>query len=89
LQRTRTNRSTRSGFHKPEKVLSNQSSAPEGGDAEKGKAAEEEFDLAEVLKSGQEKQDEAGLKRKQVGVVWEDLEVVGAGQSPRFCTLRV
>lgn len=81
LQRTRTNRSTRSaaGFHKAEKVLSHQSSAPDPSDAEKGKAEEDEFDLAETLKSGQQKHEEAGLKTKQVGVVWEDLEVIGAG----------
>lgn len=79
LQRVRTGRSARSGFHKPEKVLSNQSSVPDHSNAEKGKADEEEFDLAETLKTGQQKHEEAGLRTKQVGVVWEDLEVIGAG----------
>lgn len=80
LQRFNSRRSARSasGFHQPAKVLS-ASSGPDPSDAEKGKAGEDEFDLAEVLRSGREKSDEAGIKRKQVGVVWEDLEVVGAG----------
>lgn len=80
LQRFNSRRSMRSnsGFPKAKKVVS-ASSGPDPSDAEKGKATEEEFDLAEVLKSGMQKSDEAGIKRKQVGVVWEDLEVIGAG----------
>lgn len=75
----RSVRSMRSGFQKAEKIRS-ASSGPDPSDAEKGKAGEEEeFNLAEVLRSGREKKDEAGIKRKQVGVVWEDLEVIGAG----------
>mgnify|MGYP002718889215 CR=1 FL=1 len=81
LHRSNTRRSTRSGFAKAEKVMSTQSSAPDASDAEKGKAGEEEeFDLAEVLRSGKEEREKAGLKRKQIGVVWEDLEVIGAGK---------
>jgi len=80
LQRFSSRRSMRSnsGFPKTEKVMS-ASSGPDPSDAEKGKAGEAEFDLAEVLRSGMAKSDDAGIKRKQVGVVWEDLEVVGAG----------
>ena len=80
LQRYSSRRSVRSGFLKAEKIRS-VSSGPDPSDAEKGRAAaeEEEFNLAEVLRSGREKKDEAGIKRKQVGVVWEDLEVIGAG----------
>lgn len=46
---------------------------------ENAKADQEEFDVAEVLPKGREKQDQAGIKHKAVGVSWEDLEVVGAG----------
>lgn len=78
LERVNTRRSIRSGFHKPEKVLPTTSAAPDPSDAEKGKE-KEDFDLVEILRSGKEKSQEAGIKRKQVGVVWEDLEVIGAG----------
>jgi len=82
LSRFESRRSVRSmqrGFSKAEKIRS-ASSGPDPSDAEKGKAGEEEeFNLSEVLRSGREKKDEAGIKRKQVGVVWEDLEVIGAG----------
>lgn len=81
LQRSTTRRSIRSGFVKPEKVTSTVSRHEDAvGEAEKGqKKDEDEFDLAEVLQSGSEKRDEAGIKKKRVGVVWEDLEVVGGG----------
>ncbi|KAL7421564.1 ATP-binding cassette transporter snq2 [Cryptotrichosporon argae] len=58
-----------------EKVVSTDGSH----DVEKGRAAEEEFNLADVLRSGRARQDEAEIKHKNVGVVWEDLEVIGAG----------
>jgi len=87
LQRSNTRRSIRSGFVKPEKVISTVSERDNtannnngASDAEKGQKKEEgEFDLAEVLRSGREKSDEAGIKKKRVGVVWEDLEVIGSG----------
>ena len=68
-------RSVASGFAKPDRVISN-ASVP---DVEKGKKEEDEFDLPLVLRSGRERADEAGIKHKSVGVVWEDLEVIGAG----------
>lgn len=43
------------------------------------KAEDGEFNLSDTLRSGRSKQDEAGIKRKAVGVVWDDFEVVGAG----------
>ena len=81
LQRIPTRRSIRSGFVKPEKTLSTSSSGPTPGDAEKGRAGgeEEEFDLVQTLRTGKEKSDQAGIKHKAIGVVWEDLEVIGAG----------
>lgn len=77
LQRVGTRRSTRSGFAKPERVLS-ASSAGVPQDVEK-QDEKEEFNLAETLQSGRQKNDEAGIKHNQVGVAWEDLEVIGAG----------
>ena len=82
LQRQSTRRSTRSmsisGFNRAEKTTTRQSNQPDGG--EKGmKTEDDEFNLAEVLRSGKEKNDEAGIKHKKVGVVWEDLEVIGGG----------
>ncbi|OCF78442.1 ATP-binding cassette transporter [Kwoniella mangroviensis CBS 8886] len=76
LHRPTTRRSIASAFsNRPERQISHFSAA----DAEKAKADEEEFDLAEVLRSRRENYDQAGIKRKDVGVVWEDLEVIGAG----------
>lgn len=72
LQRQNTRRSS---FGAKTKQV--ESADPEKG--EKPAAAEEEFDLAATLREGQQKSDEAGIKHKNVGVVWEDLEVVGAG----------
>lgn len=82
LQRQSTRRSTRSmsisGFHRPEKTITNQSQQQDGG--EKGiKTEDDEFNLADVLRSGRERSDQSGIKHKKVGVVWEDLEVVGGG----------
>ncbi|ORY35846.1 P-loop containing nucleoside triphosphate hydrolase protein [Naematelia encephala] len=86
LQRQTTRRSIRSAhshaahghgpeFAPAEKTLS-ANSAP---DPEKAEAAPDDFDLAEMLRNGREKRDEAGIKHKAVGVIWEDLEVRGAG----------
>jgi ABC-type multidrug transport system fused ATPase/permease subunit len=80
LQRQSTRQSRRSftGFAKPEKTTTRQSQ--QVVDSEKGgKTEEDEFNLADVLRSGREKSDQSGIKRKKVGVVWEDLEVVGGG----------
>ncbi|EIW69828.1 hypothetical protein TREMEDRAFT_43505 [Tremella mesenterica DSM 1558] len=76
LHRHNTRRSSLSGFGGgPKRVLTGQSQA----DIEKARENEPDFDLAEVLRSGREQSDAAGIKRKRVGVVWEDLEVVGGG----------
>ena len=62
-------------------VLSrSRSQAPSAKDIEKQQQEEaENFDLAQTLRSGRQAQDEAGIKRKAVGVAWDGLEVVGAG----------
>jgi hypothetical protein len=80
LQRSNTRQSRRSlsGFTRPEKVTTRQSQKIV--DSEKGgKTEDDEFNLADVLRSGRDKSDQSGIKRKKVGVVWEDLEVVGGG----------
>ena len=55
----------------------------ENYDAEKAefKNGEEPFDLKEYLSSSNDKNTQAGIKHKHVGVTWEDLqvEVVGGG----------
>ncbi|GFZ48255.1 hypothetical protein JCM24511_06003 [Saitozyma sp. JCM 24511] len=75
IQRMTSRMSQASGFNKPQRIITQQSAA----DVEKAKAEEEEFNLAEILRSGREKQDQAGIKRKAVGVAWDELEVIGAG----------
>jgi ATP-binding cassette subfamily G (WHITE) protein 2 (SNQ2) len=80
LQRSNTRQSRRSmsGFTRPEKTATRQSQ--QIVDSEKGgKTEDDEFNLADVLRSGRDKSDQSGIKRKKVGVVWEDLEVVGGG----------
>ncbi|KZO94469.1 ABC-transporter [Calocera viscosa TUFC12733] len=67
-------------FHQLARTLTARShasrrSAP--GDVEKG--TEEEFDLLAYLTTDTERRDQAGVKRKRVGVVWEGLNVVGVG----------
>jgi len=67
-----------SGFTRPEKTNTRQSQ--QIVDSEKGgKTEDDEFNLADVLRSGRDKSDQSGIKRKKVGVVWEDLEVIGGG----------
>lgn len=75
LHRPTTRHSVRSSFSRKDRVVSRLTQ----DDAEKAKEGEGEFNLVEVLRSGRENQDEAGIKRKAVGVVWEDHEVIGAG----------
>lgn len=88
LQRTVTGRSiasVRSAFGaKPQRTITRQSVVTDGtanasGDAENGQAGEDDFNLADELRAGRRKQDDALIHHKNVGVVWEDLEVVGAG----------
>jgi len=75
---SRMSRRSQSGFTRPEKTATRQSQ--QIVDSEKGgKTEDDEFNLADVLRSGRDKSDQAGIKRKKVGVVWEDLEVVGGG----------
>ncbi|WVQ86013.1 hypothetical protein IAT38_008181 [Cryptococcus sp. DSM 104549] len=75
LNRQTTRRSLHSTFSRSDRITSHLTQ----DDAEKAKEEEGAFNLADVLRSGREKEDEAGIKRKAVGVVWEDLEVIGAG----------
>lgn len=74
---------------KPERTTTRQTVATQASaagvvDAEKGEATaaagdEVEFNLADELRHGRSAQDAADIKHKRVGVIWEDLEVIGAG----------
>lgn len=75
LHRPTTRHSIRSSFSRKDRVVSRLTQ----DEAEKAKEGEGEFNLVEVLRSSRENQDEAGIKRKAVGVIWEDHEVIGAG----------
>lgn len=81
-------RSARSGGlgGRPQRTITQQSmktEAPSAVDVEKTAgtetAEEGEFNLADELRAGREAQDSAGIAHKAVGVVFEDLEVIGGG----------
>ncbi|WOO79751.1 ABC transporter G family member 14 [Vanrija pseudolonga] len=79
LKRTTTGRSIRSAFGaNPQRTKTTDTTAA-ASDAEKGQNTEEEFNLSAELRAGRDASNEAGIKHKNVGVVWEDLEVIGAG----------
>ena len=63
----------------------------ENYDAEKAefKNGEEPFDLKEYLSSSNDKNTQAGIKHKHVGVTWEDLQVdVIGGANHKVCMAR-
>lgn len=77
-------RSARSNMAPPRRTITHQSIAEgkEAPDIEKiaGQSQdEEEFNLADELRAGRDARDAADIKHKRVGVVWEDLEVIGGG----------
>ena len=39
----------------------------------------DDFDLLEYMKGDLEKRDQAGFKHKEIGVIFKDLSVIGAG----------
>lgn len=78
LQRQTTRRSVLSAFNKTGRVASNTLSAPDVEPNENEKT-EDDFDLAGTLRTGRQRSDAAGIKHKSVGVVWDGLEVIGAG----------
>lgn len=58
-------------------------------DQEKEGQDSEDFDLSEYLNNSLEARDQAGFKRKVLGVTWDNLRVTGAGGmkvSPWFFT---
>jgi hypothetical protein len=65
LHRTRTRQS-----------IAQSASLAERGEKEE---EEEEFDLTQTIKGGNEARDQQGFKPKHVGVVWDGLNVQGAG----------
>lgn len=44
----------------------------------------EPFDLEATLRGGREEEQEAGIKPKRIGVIWEDLKVTGTGGVTNF-----
>ena len=71
-------------FHELERVLSvrsrssrteNTSTHDNGKDLEKAQDAEESFNLREYLASSADRNQQAGIKHKHVGVTWEGLQV--------------
>nr|ODN90094.1 ATP-binding cassette transporter [Cryptococcus depauperatus CBS 7841] len=75
LHRPTTRHSIRSSFSHRDRAISRITQ----DDAEQQKEKDGEFHLADVLRATREGEDEADIKPKAVGVVWEDLEVIGAG----------
>ncbi|BFZ59965.1 ATP-binding cassette transporter snq2 [Saitoella coloradoensis] len=43
-----------------------------------------EFNLEQVIRGQQDSADEAGIKRKHIGVIWENLSVRGVGGTKHF-----
>ncbi|CAK9786637.1 ATP-binding cassette transporter [Cutaneotrichosporon oleaginosum] len=75
-------RSARSNMVPPRRTTTHMSIAEgkEAPDVEKAAGQDDsEFNLADELRAGREACDSANIKPKRVGVVWEDLEVVGGG----------
>jgi hypothetical protein len=74
-------RSAKSNMPAPRRTVTHQSIAEgkEMPDVEKAEGGDDEFNLADELRAGRDARDAADIKHKRVGVVWEDLEVVGGG----------
>lgn len=68
LSRTQSRRSAKGGVQDVEKAISSESS-------EEG----EPFDLETYMRGNKRLEDEAGIKGKQIGVIWENLTVGGIG----------
>jgi ABC-type multidrug transport system ATPase subunit len=65
-QSHRSRKSQKHDVHDIEKAVSSESS-------------EEPFDLEDTLRGNKRLEDEAGIKAKQIGVIWENLTVKGVG----------
>lgn len=61
--------------------------AREAGDVEKGDP-NEEFDLREYFTSSNEANEQSGIRRKNVGVSWNDLSVQVVDTGFKVCTFR-
>ncbi|KAK5116214.1 hypothetical protein LTR62_008540 [Meristemomyces frigidus] len=73
LERQQSRRSDKAGVNDVEKAISSGASDDE-----------EQFDLEATLRGNKQMEDEAGIKGKQIGVVWENLTVRGIGGSKIF-----
>lgn len=69
--------------HASRKLSSRSSAKGEKHDLEKGvpsqSSGDEPFDLENTLRGNKRLEEEAGIKAKQIGVIWEDLTVHGSG----------
>lgn len=94
LHKTRTSESQasnrlsriRTGRSLAERVASRKPVSEHGGDLEAGEKDDgEDFELGEFLREGHfEKRTDDGSSSKQVGVIYENLTVKGAGQASSF-----
>jgi ATP-binding cassette subfamily G (WHITE) protein 2 (SNQ2) len=72
------------------KTQSKSSVAVNGKDVEKDASStgssitEQQFDLESVLRGNQDAEHEAGIRSKQIGVIWDNLTVSGAGGVTNF-----
>lgn len=69
LSRTQSRRSAKGGLQDVEKAVSSEQGSEEG----------EPFDLETYMRGNKQMEDEAGIKAKQIGVLWEGLTVSGVG----------
>lgn len=60
----------------------------ERNDVEKfGSSDQEPFDLAQVLRGAKGKEEQAGIKSKKIGVIWDGLTVRGIGGVKNFVSV--
>jgi hypothetical protein len=52
-------------------------------------SGEEPFDLERILRGNKSEADEAGIKSKRIGVVWDNLTVSGIGGVKNFVKVRI
>ncbi|KAG0222098.1 hypothetical protein BGW42_006899, partial [Actinomortierella wolfii] len=71
-------------FKKLERQLTKRSSLYRTMTGEKTKEDGGDFDLTSYLQDVLPRSEEAGIKRRNLGVVWEDLEVKGEGLGAQF-----
>ncbi|KAG0330231.1 hypothetical protein BGZ99_007092 [Dissophora globulifera] len=71
-------------FKKLERELTRRSSIHSTAISEKTSGNKLDFDLTDYLKDIIPRSEDAGIKRRRLGVVWEDLEVTGEGVGAQY-----